>query len=201
MKKILSFLLVAAGLVLAGQSLTSCSSCSGNKEQQEPVDPAKVFTHQDTVRVLELVDQFSLRLKEGDVKGAVEMLRFLNGDNVEELNPMFVQRQANALMHIAGKSSYEIDRIVFRDNIDNEAKVDITLFELEDENDKRPNKTSFYFRPVRMDGTWYLTTKDNITDTHSELRNNDERQNLPVITNRPHRNAPAATPNAPKDKK
>ena len=173
MKKIFSILLVAAGLVLVGQTLTSCSSCSGTKEQ-EPVDPATIFTAQDTTQVLEMIDQFNLRLREGDVKGAVEMLRYLNEDHVEELNPMFVQRQANALMHIASRSNYEIDRIVFRDNYDNEAKLDITLFEKADENDKRPNKTSFYFRPVRIDGTWYLTTRDNITDTRRDLNKDNE---------------------------
>lgn len=173
MKKIFSILLVAAGLVLVGQTLTSCSSCSGTQEQ-EPVDPATIFTAQDTTQVLELVDQFNLRLREGDVKGAVEMLRFLNEDHVEELNPMFVQRQANALMHIASRSNYEIDRIVFRDDFDNEAKIDITLFEKTDENDKRPNKTSFYFRPVRIDGTWYLTTRDNVTDTRRDLNKDNE---------------------------
>ena len=45
--------------------------------------------------------------------------------------------------------------------------MDITLFEKE-ENDPRPNKISFYFRPVRFEGQWYLTVKDNITDINNE---------------------------------
>ena len=179
MKKILSFLFVAAGMVLVSQSLTSCSSCSGNKEQQEQSEEQTMqFTHQDTVRILEMVDQFTMRLKEGDTRGAIEMIRFLNNDHVEDLNPMMVKRQANALMHVARKTSYEIDRIVLRDYYDNEAKIDITLFEKTDENDNRPNRTSFYLRPVLIDGTWYLTTKDNITDTRNYQRNNADVQKL-----------------------
>ena len=186
MKKILSVLLVAAGMVLVGQSLTSCSSCSGNKEQQEqPEEQKMVFTKQDTVRILEMVDQFTMRLREGDTKGALEMIKFLNNDHVEDLNAMTVKRQANALMHVAGKAAYEIDRIVLRDLYDNEAKIDITLFEKTDENDKRPNKTSFYLRPVRIDGTWYLTTKDNITDTRNYENSNAGAQQMIPRPQRP----------------
>lgn len=191
MKKILSFLLVAAGMVLVGQSLTSCSSCSGNKEQQEqPEEQKMVFTKQDTVRILELVDQFTMRLREGDTKGAVEMIKFLNVDHVEDLNAMTVKRQSSALMHVAGKKDYDLNRIVLRDLYDNEAVIDITLFEKEDENDKRPNKTSFYLRPVRIDDTWYLTTKDNISDTRN-YEHNPALQQIP----RPER------PEDAKDKK
>jgi hypothetical protein len=65
---------------------------------------------------------------------------------------------------------YEVDRLVFLNDKRNELKLSVTLFE-KPEGDKRPNKTSFYMKPVRFEGKWYLTTKDNITDTNSRERN------------------------------
>lgn len=165
MKKIFLFL---SALVLTAGMMTSCKE--SKKEVPADEKPAFVFTKQDTTTVMELVEQFTTRLQNRDIKGAVEMITFLNGDSIEELNPMFQQRQAMTLAHIAGLPKYELDRIVFRSDINNEVKIDLTLFE-KPEGDPRPNTTSFYFRPVRKGGKWYLTTKDNITDTHSELRN------------------------------
>lgn len=179
MKKITYLLLMAMAVVLVGQSLASCSSCSDKKEQQkEETDPAKVFTKKDTTRVLELANSFVFYLKEGNMRSAMEMLHFLQGNSIQEVDQTNKQRQALALSLFVKRFDYTIDRIVFRDNVDNEVKIDITLFEKKDEGDKRPNTTSFYLRPVRNrdTGEWFLTTKDNITDTRSDLRNRARRE-------------------------
>lgn len=155
-----------AAFALTASLLTACK---GKSEAPADQKPEFTFTKQDTMQVMDLVGQFTTRLQNRDIKGAVEMLVFLNGDSIEQLNPAFMRRQAMTLVHMAGKSGYELDRIVFHSDVNNEVKVDITLFDKE-EGDPRPNKTSFYFRPVRKDGKWYLTTKDNITDTQGDLK-------------------------------
>jgi hypothetical protein len=176
MKKLFMFLSAAA---LTTGMMVSCSGCgsNGNTEEAEP----PMFTKADTLQLLDLLEQFNEHMKAGDIPGATSMIYFLNGDSIEELNDMFRQRQALSLALVRGVD-YQIDRIILNSEVDNEAKIDIVLFE-KPEGDTRPNTTSFYFRPVRMDGKWYLTTKDNITDTRSDLRNKREVVETPAEEN------------------
>ncbi len=168
MKKIvLTMAVVAVALLLGG--------CKSKKENEglhpvERVEPTYTFTKEDTSAVMDQVNQFIEYLKQKDIKNATEMLYFLDRDSVKVPDTRARIRQARTLRFVVGCHDYKLSRVVFNSDIDNEAKVDIILFE-KPEGDPRPNTTSFYFRPVRFEGKWYLTTKDNITDTHSELRN------------------------------
>ena len=171
-------IIMAAAALVLGQTLTSCSSCSGKKETavtDESRQPQYTFTKEDTMRVRELVEQFCTNLQNKDIKACTDMLYFINRDSIQEVSPANKKRQSVALGMIAGKANYYLDRITFVNNFDNVAKVDITLFEKE-EGDPRPNTTSFYFAPVRRDGQWYLTTKDNVTDTRTGIRIKAERE-------------------------
>ena len=127
---------------------------------------------------MDLVNQFTVCLQNGDIKGAIDMLVMLDGDSIKPIDAANLQRQANSLRFIAGMPGYELDRIVMQDEKRNEAKIDIVLFEKKDENDKRPNTTSFYLRPVYIGGQWYLTTRDNITNTVDENPEKQEIKNL-----------------------
>ena len=145
MKKIVLFL---AAALMVGTALTGC------KDKKAPADTKPVetsmFTKEDTAKVMDLVNQFTMRLQNGDIQSAVDMLVYLNGDSIQPLDAPNMKRQVNALRFIA------------------EAKIDVVLFEKKDENDKRPNTTSFYLRPILIDGQWYLTTRDNLTNTVDE---------------------------------
>ena len=167
MKKI--FLLMVSA-ILTSSALISCGGKKEAPADKEIAEPEFVFTKQDTARVMELVNDFMYRMKERDIRGAVERLSYLNGDTIEPLSPSFKNRQAMSLIPIAGRADYDLERIVFNSDIDNEAKINVILFEKE-EGDPRPNKTSFYLRPIRRDGQWYLTTKDNITDSNELMSN------------------------------
>jgi len=166
MKRIALFLALIATLALA----TSCS----DSKKIKPIGPigaekpAFTFSHEDTVEVRELVSQFIARMDDKDIRGAVEMLSFLEGDSICPLNPMQQRRQAMSLMNVRGVK-YEMREMVLRSNTNNEVKMDITLFEKE-EGDPKPNKTAMMFRPVKYEGKWYLTVWDNITETKSEDR-------------------------------
>ena len=131
--------------------------------------------------MIDLVNQFIAHLNRHDLGAAVDMLSFLNGDSIEPLTKQARNRQGMSLATCVGVS-YEIDHLIFESDKKNEVKMDITLFEKPD-NDPRPNKTSFYFRPVRFHGKWYLTTKDNITDTNSQERNEKPASSEPVADN------------------
>ena len=102
------------------------------------------------------------------------MLTILKGDSIFPLEPVQQRRQAMALSMVKGVK-YDVDYLMFHSDRNNEVKLDILLFEKE-ENDPKPNKISFYFRPVRFEGKWYLTVKDNITDR--ENGNNFKNEGL-----------------------
>ena len=155
MKKTSLFLVI---LMMLLPVFTGCSDKKAPKHHKKEY----TFSKQDSVDVLNLVNQFVNRLDSNDIRGAVEMLNILKGDSIIPLEPIQQRRQAMALNMVKGVK-YEVQYLTFRTDKDNEVKMDITLFE-KDVDDPRPNKTSFYFRPVRFEGQWYLTTKDNITD-------------------------------------
>ena len=164
MKKFVLFL--AAALVV-GTALTGCKESKKAPADTTPVETS-MFSKEDTAKVMDLVNQFTMRLQNGDIQSAVDMLVYLNGDSIQPLDAANMKRQANALRFIAGMPGYELDRMTLNDNKRNEAKIDVVLFEKKDENDKRPNTTSFYLRPILIDGQWYLTTRDNLTNTVDE---------------------------------
>ena len=163
------YLLYFSAVVLIGALVVSCG-----KKKVQTFDPfaeyADQFTKEDTAVVLALVNQFTEYLKQKDVQNATEMIYYLDKDSIKVLEGRDKARQAKTLLYVIGCHDYKLDRIIFRSDIDNEAKLDIILFE-KPEGQNVPNKTSFYFRPVKFEGKWYLTTKDNISDSHSELRN------------------------------
>ena len=146
-----------------------CSDKKAPKNQKKEY----VFTHEDSTEVLNQVGQFIKYLESDDIRGAVEMLNILKGDSLFPLEPIQARRQAMALRMVKGVK-YEVNYLIFNSDKDNEVKMDITLFEKE-ENDPKPNKTAFFFRPVKFEGKWYLTTKDNNTDR--EYGNTFEEEN------------------------
>jgi hypothetical protein len=163
------YLLYFSAVVLIAAFVVSCG-----KKKSQAYDPfaeySEQFTKEDTAAVLDLVNQFTEYLKQKDIKSATEMIYYLDKDSIKELEGRDQARQAKTLLYVIGCHDYKLDRIIFKSDIDNEAKLDIILFE-KPEGQNVPNKTSFYFRPVKYEGKWYLTTKDNISDSHSELRN------------------------------
>lgn len=144
------------------------ASCKRQKtvkelEQDYIVQPVDSFTSVDSSEVSNLVSQFIDRLNQKDIKGAVSMLSFLNGDTIIPLNRDMALRQANALHNMQG-IRYDVDKMQFMEDKDNIVKVKVVLFE-KAAGDDRPNTLNFYLKPVRYEGNWYLTTVDNITDT------------------------------------
>ena len=166
MKRIAFFLAVTVMLLVA----VSC----GNKKQPTPTTPSKpvyTFTKEDTTEIMYQVNQFIDRLDNNDIRGAVEMLNFLDvGDSIKPLNAIGQRRQAMTLNAVHGVK-YTLNRMILRSYTNNEVKLDVMLFE-KPEGDPKPNMTAMYLRPVKFDGQWYLTVWDNITNTNQD-RNED----------------------------
>ena len=166
MRRIALFLAVTGMAVL----MVSC----GNKQKPQPVAPEKpvyTFTKEDTTEVLAQVNQFIDRLDNKDIRGAVEMLNFLDrGDSIKPLNAIGQRRQAMTLTAVNGVK-YTLNRMILRSYTNNEVKLDVMLFE-KPEGDPKPNMTAMYLRPVKFEGRWYLTVWDNITNTNQD-RNKD----------------------------
>ena len=154
----LAFFALMSFLVACGDKKAPTGTTQKDKKEY-------VFTKEDTTEVYNLVNRFISRLENNDLRSAVEMLMILKGDSVLVPDGVQMRRQAIALSMIKGVK-YDINHIDFNSDKNNEVKIDITLFDKE-EGDTKPNKTSFYFRPVRFEGKWYLTTKDNITDINN----------------------------------
>ena len=154
------FVFFSAVLLIAAL-VVSCG-----KKKAPAYDPfaeySEQFTKEDTAAVLALINEFTEYMKQKDIKSATEMIYYLDKDSIKVPEERDRKRQAKTLMYIMGSHDYKLNRIIFRSDIDNEAKLDIILFEAP-EGQNVPNKTSFYFRPVKFEGKWYLTTKDNIS--------------------------------------
>ena len=132
-------------------------------QQEYIAQPVDSFTGTDTAEVAAQAKEFVYKLNQKDIRSAVGMLSFLDGDTIVPLPADLMRRQANALKNIQGVR-YTIDRMVFNEEKDNIVKVDVVLFDKKP-GDTRPNTISLYLKPIRRNGRWYLTTPDNITDT------------------------------------
>lgn len=144
-------------------------SCGGNKkdakkELSELPKPNMDLNAADTAEVISLANQFLDRLRAEKFDEAVGMIFFLNGDSIEVLSNDRARGQ-KALLERCKGVRYDVDYFVFSEEKDNIVKYTVTMFE-KDANDPRPNKTSFFLKPVRRDGKWFLTMADSMSDTN-----------------------------------
>ena len=158
-------------------ALISLSIFIGCKsEQKKPkaddamLQPKMKVSAYDTTAVKSLAQQFFARLQQKDLDGAMSMLYYLDDREIKELPEDLAKKERIVLGTFLGMR-YDIDHIIFLKETDSELKYTVTMFEKEDESDRRPNKASFLIRPVRRDGKWYLTLADTQTETvKSEIK-------------------------------
>lgn len=132
--------------------------------QQNVLIPSTMVTSKaDTVEVTNLVKAFMSKMQEKDVDGALGMLYYLDRDSIKSL-PENLYKRERAVINTFKGLQYSLDRIVFNKETDSEAKITITLFE-KAKNDPRPNEVGMIIKPIRRDGTWYLTLSDTDTDS------------------------------------
>jgi len=161
-----------AFIALTALLLVSCKSEQKKQAEVNPnlIQPEMHLSKQDTTEVRTLTMQFFDRLKQKDLNGAITMLNYYENGSIVPLPPELEAKERMALGMFLGMK-YDIDHIIFLKDDDSEVKYTVTMFEKEDDNDRRPNKASFLIRPIRYLGKWYLTLADKQTDkVKSEIK-------------------------------
>lgn len=147
-------------------ALLCLASCKDHKAKDEGADmnrPKMVLEQRDTVEVFNLTKNFLELLKSKDIDKAVSMLYFLDADKaVVPLPDSLVERQ-KMVFRTFPVLNYKIDSIIFNTETDSQVKYTIEFFEKQP-GDTRPNTTSFFIKPMRVNGQWYLTMYDSNTN-------------------------------------
>lgn len=161
--------------------LALCVVCSCGKKKKTLDDyreeyltkPAISLTQSDSTEVRALVDNYLQLLRDNQFEDAVDMLYYMNGAKIIPMPKELKQRQLAMIKRFRGVK-YDLQRIVYSQEYDNIACYVVTLFEKQ-KGDPRPNTAQFFLKPVRIDGRWYLTMADTMTDktgTHGTLIKN-----------------------------
>jgi hypothetical protein len=173
MKKNLFFTIL---MVLALCMVCSCGKKkkSLNEYREEYLTkPSISLTQSDSTEVKALVDNYLQLLRDNQFEDAVDMLYYMNGPKIIPMPDELKKPQLAMIKRFRG-IKYELDRIVYSQELDNIACYVVTLFEKE-KNDPRPNTAQFFLKPVRVEGRWYLTMADSQSDktgTHGTLIKN-----------------------------
>lgn len=158
-----------AVLILAVSVFVSCKNDKSGKVQGN-VEEVMQLDVKDTTEVYSLTEQYLDFLKEGNLDGALSMLHYLDKDGkIQPVPAELAKRQRNTLENFLGLN-YRIDYVIFHKDTDCELRYAAILFEKK-EGDNRPNEVGFIIRPMRIDGKWYLTLADSLSDTQkSEIK-------------------------------
>lgn len=152
MKYLLSLSLGAA--MLAGLCLTSCGTRSAEHTESVAEENKMVLTEQDTTATLGLVKEFMDHMVAGEKDAAVAMLYAVDYDDFDQEPYQINDRQLEEmdLMLSVPVKRYEIADYVFSTPEQNEVRCRVYVSD--------NVSTSWYFKPVRYLGKWYLCLKD-----------------------------------------
>ena len=142
-------------------------SCSGDKKNNPedkrfiPKDPRTDFqmsrSHEDTIMVMDLANQFLTTLKEKDIEGALDQLNEIDSTGV---HPLSNQRRAQlrGALGALPVEEYSIDQIVLFSENDSEVRYTTQMFK-DSIGNQVPGITKGSLHPYRIDNKWYLTIK------------------------------------------
>lgn len=147
-----------------------CSDKSKKKEAHEEIQgPMMTLEKRDTTEVYDMTKNFLELLKSNNIDKAVSMLYYLTPDkNVIPLPDSLAERQ-KAIFKRFPVLSYKIDSIIFYTETDSQVKYTIEFFKKQP-GDPRPNTTSFFIKPMRIQGQWYITMFDSNTYNGGETK-------------------------------
>ena len=136
-------------------------SCGEKKKTFHDLYPSVEMevSAKDTNEIKAKTVEFLELLKAKNVDAAVKMLYHFTPDSAIVPLPDSLAKQQRFVLNRFPCLSYKIDEINFHTEIDTEVKYTIEFFE-KDPGDTRPNTISFFLRPMRRDGIWYLTLWD-----------------------------------------
>ena len=135
------------------------TSCSERRSSPKDTFSHMELNSKDTSTVRSQCDAFMQLLKDKKYDEALSNLYYI--DSLKHLIPLPEDLQKNFInvLNTFPVLEYHFNSIIFNEEMDNQVKYTIEFFEKE-EGDDRPNTTSMFFRPVRVNGDWYLTVYD-----------------------------------------
>lgn len=151
---------------------SSCSDNSKNKKQVYTPKANMVLEQKDSAEVYNLTKNFLELLKANEIDKAMSMLYFLDADrDIVPLPDSLVERQ-KAVFKMFPVLDYKIESIIFNTETDSQVKYTVEFFKKQP-GDTRPNTTSFFVKPMREKGQWFLTMYDSNTNNggQSKIRN------------------------------
>ena len=148
-------------LGLASILIVSCGQGGKKEERDDPstVKQTMALSKKDTIKVLELTNQFMTAVKEQRYADAAIMLHETKADDPFAQPELLDNTQLKSVLHRLKAFpiyDYSITDYIFKEALDNEVRCKVILFPKNDEKDTRPNTTTWYFKPVRFLGEWKL---------------------------------------------
>lgn len=159
-------------IVINAVGIVSCSNKEQKKQIQDTIQPLMYLSKEDTTTVWNLTTEFLENLKSEKIDEALDMLYYMDsGKKVVKLPEAMKERQKK-VFQIFPVLSYNIDSIIFYSEKDSQVQYTIEFFK-KAPGDNSPNTTSFFIKPMRVNGTWYLTMADSNSDNSggSQIKN------------------------------
>lgn len=133
------------------------------------------MTNEDSLAVVDLIDQFFVSLENGEVNSAVAMLYKVDPRDIEgKPEPLDNEEmdELRTLFSTIPVYDYKIDYIKFYKRTLNEVKCTAII---QPTNDNTPSATiSYYFKPVNYMGGWALCLMNSDSGNFTIVKNEDK---------------------------
>ena len=141
-------------------------SCSDKKKEDNHevfipdsrTDYSMKRSHEDTIAVMDLANQFLTTLKNKDIEGALDQLYEIDSTDVRPLSVKRREQLRNSLSALPVEE-YTIDQITLYSDNDSEVRYTTQMFK-DSIGDALPGKTKGSLHPYRIDDKWYLTIQN-----------------------------------------
>lgn len=150
------------------------TGCKEKSSRQIESKPLMELSAKDTSDVIKLCSDYLDLLKQQQYEDAIDMLYCI--DTLQNINKLSGEQLQNVqrMYRVFPVLEYHLENLEFTTEFDTRVRYSIEFFE-KAADDKRPNTTAVYFRPIRKDKQWYLTMYDTATDNRPQ--NNGRNKN------------------------
>lgn len=149
--------------LLVSLSVISCKDkATTDTDAVKKEKTSMLLNKRDTTQVLDLTKTFLEHLKAERIDSAMAMLYYLDKDGKVVPLPDSLAKKQRFVFKRFPVLSYKIDAVTFMSETDSQVKYTIEFFKKEP-GDPRPNTTTFFIKPMRVDFKWYLTMFDSNT--------------------------------------
>lgn len=139
--------------------VASCRSNSGSRQKTQKdaeTEFISSLTQSDQDAVLALADDCMTKLRDGQVREAVDMIYVLHNDVVYQKNAEYTEQLVNRFENVFPVRSFERRYYSFSTEGNNDISYTYSFADVDDGS----RTMRLMFNPVFVDGQWYLTLKD-----------------------------------------